>query len=131
MHEGARGRAFPRVPGKLESARRESREDARGMQGRRGEILQGHCARGRANPVLPEEPTAGAPAGVRGGIQARGEPQAARSIAATEPVIVIAEVTGALKIRPATVAHAASLLAIHRPFLESTAASFDTVAPAP
>ncbi len=83
MHEGARGRAFLRVPGKFESARRESREDARGMQGRRGEILQGHRTRGRAYPVLPQEPAAGAPARVRGGIQARGGPQAARSIAAT------------------------------------------------
>ncbi len=34
--------------------------------------------------------------------------------------------TGALKIRPATVADAASLLAIYRPFVESTAVSFET-----
>ena len=37
--------------------------------------------------------------------------------------------TGALKIRPATVADAASLLAIYRPFVESTAVSFETAAP--
>ena len=47
---------------------------------------------------------------MRGGIQAR-------------------EVTGTLKIRPATVADAASLLAIYLPFVESTAVSFETVAP--
>jgi len=39
------------------------------------------------------------------------------------------DVTGALKIRPATVADAASLLAIYRPFVESTAVSFETVTP--
>src|SRR3989441_10739345 len=39
------------------------------------------------------------------------------------------KMTGALKIRPATVADAASLLAIYRPFVESTAVSFETVAP--
>ena len=37
--------------------------------------------------------------------------------------------TGALKIRPATVPDAASLLAIYRPFVESTAVSFETVVP--
>ena len=37
--------------------------------------------------------------------------------------------TGTLKIRPATDADAASLLAIYRPFVESTAVSFETVAP--
>jgi len=36
---------------------------------------------------------------------------------------------GTLKIRPATEADAASLLAIYRPFVESTAVSFETVAP--
>jgi len=41
-----------------------------------------------------------------------------------------AGVTGGLKIRSATVADAASLLAIYRPFVESTAVSFETVAPA-
>ena len=41
----------------------------------------------------------------------------------------VAEVTGELKIRPATVADAASLLAIYRPFVESTAVSFETVVP--
>ncbi len=37
--------------------------------------------------------------------------------------------TAATKIRPATEADAASLLAIYRPFVESTAVSFETVAP--
>src|SRR5882672_78531 len=41
----------------------------------------------------------------------------------------VAEGTGALKIRPATAADAASLLTIYRPFVESTAVSFETVAP--
>ena len=41
----------------------------------------------------------------------------------------VAEVTGAPKIRPATAADVASLLAIYRPFVESTAVSFETVAP--
>src|SRR5207248_6692104 len=38
-------------------------------------------------------------------------------------------VTGALKIRPATEADSASLLAIYRPFVQSTAVAFDTVGP--
>ena len=41
----------------------------------------------------------------------------------------VAEVTSALKIRPATAADAESLLAIYRPFVESTAVSFETVVP--
>jgi len=42
---------------------------------------------------------------------------------------MVAEVSGTLKIHPATEADAASLLAIYRPFVESTAVSFETVAP--
>src|SRR5207247_11079504 len=81
--EGARSRGSAHVPGGDEGARRESRKCARGLQTRRREILQGHCARGRANPVLPESPAGGAQPGVRGRFQARGESQAARPIAAT------------------------------------------------
>ena len=42
---------------------------------------------------------------------------------------MVAEVSGTLKIHPATEADAASLLVIYRPFVESTAVSFETVAP--
>src|SRR5690349_20209060 len=73
MHEGARGPALARVSGGNEAARREGREGARGVQGRRPEILPGRQARRRTHRRVPEGPAGGASAGLRGGSPARAE----------------------------------------------------------
>jgi len=104
MHESARGRAFPRVPDARKRAPREPRGCARNA-GPTRRILQGIAPGGGRMPVLPEEPGAELQPRVRGGIQARGEPQAAADSGDGACVTrnpQVAEMTGALKIRPAT-----------------------------